>query len=1169
MEVESVAEMIRPSFRPLFVTALLLVIYGGGQLTATSAAVLFVSTIITYICFAFRIQLDFEGLFRLFERLGFGTPEHFEYGGDTTDTGLTLSSQTGSVRSGDLTDMPKPIARKLRSFIDGVMRDFIESWYIQVGPTETQFMKETRRTLEFVGGEGYKRICEMDTHSTVVHLIHMFQRHLEIFNECRSAVNRKYPGIAEQDFEKCIVELYEARIVGHVATKSKGAELDYLKTLTDTLLFILVPHNAYSCQGGRFMLREILALQGFQQLVDLLTDPHFINQALLDIFEEPIPLSIIKQMWAEEMEKEEKEGKEKEEKVRQELDDVEETYDSASELDRKKSGYESVSNQEQLEDVHDTSDNYNESKFGTPKQSSTESSDETYDAFDRVLRQNQLEAKLSEPVYGSTMVKRHSGSEQGLKLPIGYKMERQNVPVYSMVKQREAQSEAADSGILSVNERQMGYNAPKFHIDTPSGEMKFLPHDFHVNQLSELSEEQLGNKYLAGESDQVSPVTKASGMSIPNLKQRTPDDLPPSWTYCPPHSDDVFRRESFYHFNNKQDHLGEQLKAKLNAIADAHDVHISSCCKLLPSASRMHCRSLPDLRGITQSMEGSVTFDVPENHDMYAHITSTKDSEKVGDSPYGTIMPYTISDSPKDKETVYAIDPLSPTCFELATLANGSENGKAEVKELPHNEEHTCGLQGAHFFHPEVQTKVPTSVEDSDSDTESFVSCGENSMLSDLDVSVESVTSSETLLASIESLGTESTTYSLYKSGKESLSKSHHTHLPTASSFDILSVGSSETDYTIMGNGEAGSIPTQATAENDFEVIEKVSNFKKHYRTPSVTTFASIAESSGNHSESNESSPSEKVKKEYSIGKQNLSKLKTIIKPSSNHSSVTNTGVKMRKDRPSFLKFFRKRTLFKQASWFRPSKQSESTDDDMAAQDNKVGSNHRKLITDTEFTPTENKNVYFKPLSPGFKDPLEISDSEETNETDTESVSDYSERSIRESKAFGSLPDHLDLLPQLSWSQDGLAADMAEEVDKEIDKDADDIFEDAKSNFELSVDMLSTDNPKHNISAQLSVINELEEDEKKGTLSRSSDHSVKEGNNAAETVKTEIIPVFKGEIIMPHPSKIPATAWLYPIQMISIPSTEVAHEKGWELAPGGNKYTLYRIHVSISISMFS
>ena len=47
---------------------------------------------------------------------------------------------------------------------------------------------------------------------------------------------------------------------------------------------------------------------------------------------------------------------------------------------------------------------------------------------------------------------------------------------------------------------------------------------------------------------------------------------------------------------------------------------------------------------------------------------------------------------------------------------------------------------------------------------------------------------------------------------------------------------------------------------------------------------------------------------------------------------------------------------------------------------------------------------------------------------------------------------------------------------------------------------------------------------------------------------------------MPHPSKLPAS-WMYPMQMVSIPSTEEAEEKGWE--PGINKYTLYQIHVRI------
>ena len=57
-----------------------------------------------------------------------------------------------------------------------------------------------------------------------------------------------------------------------------------------------------------------------------------------------------------------------------------------------------------------------------------------------------------------------------------------------------------------------------------------------------------------------------------------------------------------------------------------------------------------------------------------------------------------------------------------------------------------------------------------------------------------------------------------------------------------------------------------------------------------------------------------------------------------------------------------------------------------------------------------------------------------------------------------------------------------------------------------------------------------------------------------------VIPIYQGEVILPHPSKMAVSAWMYPMQMISIPSTEVAFEKRWE--PGGNKYTLYSIHVS-------
>ncbi len=118
--------------------------------------------------------------------------------------------------------------------------------------------------------------------------------------------------------------------------------------------------------------------------------------------------------------------------------------------------------------------------------------------------------------------------------------------------------------------------------------------------------------------------------------------------------------------------------------------------------------------------------------------------------------------------------------------------------------------------------------------------------------------------------------------------------------------------------------------------------------------------------------------------------------------------------------------------------------------------------------------------------------------------------------------------------------ELADELDEDFDES--EIFEDAKSIFEIS-----------NISTA-------------AVLTESTRFSEDETKNEQNAIKTDgIIPIFEGEVILPHPGKIPVSAWMYPMQMISIPTTEVAFEKGWE--PGGNKYTLYNIHVScVSLS---
>ena len=158
------------------------------------------------------------------------------------------------------------------------------------------------------------------------------------------------------------------------------------------------------------------------------------------------------------------------------------------------------------------------------------------------------------------------------------------------------------------------------------------------------------------------------------------------------------------------------------------------------------------------------------------------------------------------------------------------------------------------------------------------------------------------------------------------------------------------------------------------------------------------------------------------------------------------------------------------------------------------------------------------------------------------------------------------------WQQEAFKGHgNVEEVADEILEEADCIesFHDAKSLFEAASDISDPASSLHverksNFGAGLLLVHIESDDQVDG---KDEDNKVDHTDYGTQldlrgNLKGNcVIPIYDGEVILPHPGKMPVSAWMYPMQMISIPNTEVAFEKGWE--PGGNKYTLYSIHVSI------
>ena len=219
----------------------------------------------------------FEGFFKAIEVFGFGAPHRLEnriaYSSFYTDGGFN-----------SLEEIPKPLEEGLKKLIANIIRDFIRSWYENVGEGE-HFISETRESLEMLCLEGYRRASQIDSHYLIEQVIVVFHGHLERFNKAMAIVKAKDPKLRLSiSSSQLLCQTYESQLSTEPPSlSSPAAELSYLRNAIDSLLAAMIPKDTFSCDTGRFILREILTVQVLVPLVQLLTDPDWICQAVIDI----------------------------------------------------------------------------------------------------------------------------------------------------------------------------------------------------------------------------------------------------------------------------------------------------------------------------------------------------------------------------------------------------------------------------------------------------------------------------------------------------------------------------------------------------------------------------------------------------------------------------------------------------------------------------------------------------------------------------------------------------------------------------------------------------------------------------------------------------------------------------------------------------------------------
>lgn len=219
----------------------------------------------------------FEELFKIVELFGFGAPHRLEnrisYSSFYTDGGLR-----------SLSEIPKPLEECFKTLIDNIIRDFIRTWYHNVGEGE-HFISETRESLEMLCLEGYRRASQIDSHYLIEQVIVVFHGHLERFNKAMAIVKAKDPKLRLSiSSSQLLCQTYKSQLASEPPSLSKpAAELSYLRNVIDSLLVAMIPKDTFSCDPGRFILREILTIKVVEPLVRLLADPDWLGEAVIEI----------------------------------------------------------------------------------------------------------------------------------------------------------------------------------------------------------------------------------------------------------------------------------------------------------------------------------------------------------------------------------------------------------------------------------------------------------------------------------------------------------------------------------------------------------------------------------------------------------------------------------------------------------------------------------------------------------------------------------------------------------------------------------------------------------------------------------------------------------------------------------------------------------------------
>jgi hypothetical protein len=158
-----------------------------------------------------------------------------------------------------------------------LLRDFVSSWYSNLSH-DKEFYIELIQTIAYLTQEIERRLERVDWVGLLTFdFPTVLKCHIKDYRTCCSKAGTAYAGgsTIEELFYGC---------QPHVALQGGDSEMEYMRKVSEILLDTLIPEQELQSDSIRLLIREILCNNVLLMLVDLLSEPVYLNELFLKVF---------------------------------------------------------------------------------------------------------------------------------------------------------------------------------------------------------------------------------------------------------------------------------------------------------------------------------------------------------------------------------------------------------------------------------------------------------------------------------------------------------------------------------------------------------------------------------------------------------------------------------------------------------------------------------------------------------------------------------------------------------------------------------------------------------------------------------------------------------------------------------------------------------------------